>query len=149
MTAIPRAIRVIGTPGQVTLRYQINGGPEQTETDVTLPWEKQYPVYNEISTSVSADGGDTAVTCTITTGFVPDGTAAHLQLRLLRIARRAANRLGRTATAPSVPRRAGRPGARAEADVMPNSAEIRPWLVGAPASIRYAPAIPFCLREST
>jgi hypothetical protein len=59
-------MRVIGAPGQVTLRYQINGGPEQTETDVTLPWEKQYPVYNEVSTSVSADGGDTAVTCTIT-----------------------------------------------------------------------------------
>jgi hypothetical protein len=59
-------MRVIGAPGQVTLRYQINGGPEQTKTDVTLPWEKQYPVYNEVSTSVSADGGDTAVTCTIT-----------------------------------------------------------------------------------
>jgi hypothetical protein len=59
-------MRVSGAPGQVTLRYQINGGPEQTETDVTLPWEKQYPVYNQISTSVSADGGDTAVTCTIT-----------------------------------------------------------------------------------
>ncbi len=59
-------MRVIGVAGPVTLRYQINGGPEQTETDVTLPWEKQYPVYDEISTSVSADGGDTAVTCTIT-----------------------------------------------------------------------------------
>jgi hypothetical protein len=59
-------MRVSGDPGPVTLRYQINGGPEQTETDVSLPWEKQYPVYNEISTSVSADGGDTAVTCTIT-----------------------------------------------------------------------------------
>jgi hypothetical protein len=59
-------MRVSGAPGPVTLRYQINGGPQQTETGVTLPWEKQYPVYNEISTSVSADDGDTAVTCTIT-----------------------------------------------------------------------------------
>jgi hypothetical protein len=59
-------MRVIGDAGPVTLRYQINGGPEQTETDVTLPWEKQYPVYDEVSTSVSADGGDTAITCTIT-----------------------------------------------------------------------------------
>jgi hypothetical protein len=58
-------MRVSGA-GPVTLRYQINGGPEQTETGVTLPWEKQYPVYNEISTSVTADAGDTAVTCTIT-----------------------------------------------------------------------------------
>jgi hypothetical protein len=48
-------MRVSGAPGPVTLRYQINGGPQQTETGVTLPWEKQYPVYNEISTSVSAD----------------------------------------------------------------------------------------------
>ncbi len=61
-------MRVIGAAGPVTLRYQINGGPEHTETDVTLPWEKQYPVYDEISTSVSADGGDSAVTCTITMG---------------------------------------------------------------------------------
>lgn len=59
-------MRVSGAPGPVMLRYKINGGPEQTETGVTLPWEKQYPVYNEISTSVTADAGDTAVTCTIT-----------------------------------------------------------------------------------
>ena len=58
-------MRVIGGTGPVTLRYQINGGPEHTETDVTLPWEKQYPVYDEISTSVSADGGDSPLTCTI------------------------------------------------------------------------------------
>jgi hypothetical protein len=68
-------MRVIGAAGPVTLRYQINGGPEQTETDVTLPWEKQYPVYNEISTSVSADGGDTVLTCTI----IMDGNLASYQ----------------------------------------------------------------------
>jgi len=61
-------MRVIGAAGPVTLHYRINGGPEETETGVTLPWEKQYPVYDEISTSVSADGGDTALTCTITMG---------------------------------------------------------------------------------
>ncbi|WIM89177.1 hypothetical protein PT015_06910 [Candidatus Mycobacterium wuenschmannii] len=59
-------IQVIGGAGPVTLRYQINGAPEQTETGVTLPWEKDYPVYNEISSSVTADAGDTALTCTIT-----------------------------------------------------------------------------------
>jgi hypothetical protein len=68
-------MRVIGDAGPVTLRYQINGGPEHTETGVTLPWEKQYPVYDEISTSVSADAGDTALTCTITM----DGKLASFQ----------------------------------------------------------------------
>jgi hypothetical protein len=58
-------MEVRGAAGPVTIRYQINGGPEQTETDVTLPWEKQYPVYNEISSSVTADGGDAALICTI------------------------------------------------------------------------------------
>ncbi len=58
-------MRISGADGPVTLRYHINGGPQQTETDVTLPWEKQYPVYHEVSTSVSADAGDTAITCTI------------------------------------------------------------------------------------
>jgi hypothetical protein len=51
--------------GPVTIRYQINGGAEQTETNVTLPWEKQYPVYNEIQSSVTADGGDTELICSI------------------------------------------------------------------------------------
>lgn len=49
----------------VTIRYRINGGPEETEANVALPWEKQYPVYNELESKVSADGGDTALTCTI------------------------------------------------------------------------------------
>jgi hypothetical protein len=51
--------------GPVTIRYQINGGPEQTEMNVTLPWQKSYPVYNEIQSSVSADGGDAELICTI------------------------------------------------------------------------------------
>ena len=49
----------------MTIRYQINGAPEQTETNVTLPWSKQYPVFKEIDTSVSADGGDAELICTI------------------------------------------------------------------------------------
>jgi len=59
-------MRVSGATGPVTIRYQINGGPQATETGVTLPWEKQYPVYDEVSTSVTADGGDDPITCTIT-----------------------------------------------------------------------------------
>ena len=49
----------------MTIRYRINGGPEQTEPNVPLPWEKQYSVYNEVESQVSADGGDVALTCTI------------------------------------------------------------------------------------
>lgn len=52
-------------PGPATIRYQINGGPQQTESNVVLPWEKQYPVYKEIQTSVSADAGDAELICTI------------------------------------------------------------------------------------
>ena len=58
-------MQVVGGVGVANIRYQINGGPEQTETNVTLPWEKQYPVYNEIESSVTADGGDAELTCTI------------------------------------------------------------------------------------
>ncbi|MGB7871140.1 MAG: hypothetical protein WBM01_23225 [Mycobacterium sp.] len=58
-------MQVRGAASPVTIKYQINGGPEQTETDVTLPWEKQYTVYNEIESSVTADGGDAELTCTI------------------------------------------------------------------------------------
>ena len=58
-------MRVSGAAGPVTIKYQINGGPEQTEKDVTLPWEKQYPVYNEIESSVTADAGDTELSCNI------------------------------------------------------------------------------------
>jgi hypothetical protein len=58
-------MQVSGAAGPVTIKYQINGGPVQTETDVTLPWEKQYPVYNEIESSVSADAGDTELSCNI------------------------------------------------------------------------------------
>jgi hypothetical protein len=54
-------MQVRGAASPVTIKYQINGGPEQTETDVTLPWEKQYPVYNEIESSVTADGGGTII----------------------------------------------------------------------------------------
>jgi hypothetical protein len=68
-------MRVSGATGPVTIRYQINGGPAQTETAVTLPWEKQYPVFNEIQTSVTADAGDTELDCTI----IMDGKLAAFQ----------------------------------------------------------------------
>jgi hypothetical protein len=57
-------MRVSG-PGQATISYQINGGAEQVEPDVALPWEMQYPVYDEIVSSVTADGGDAELTCSI------------------------------------------------------------------------------------
>ncbi|MDM4139328.1 MULTISPECIES: hypothetical protein [Mycobacterium] len=58
-------MKVSGGSAPVTIRYRINGGPEQTETNVPLPWEKQYSVYNEVESQVSADGGDAPLTCTI------------------------------------------------------------------------------------
>ncbi len=59
-------MKVIGGSAPVTIRYRINGGAEQTETNVVLPWEKQYPVYDELESEVAADAGNTALTCTIT-----------------------------------------------------------------------------------
>jgi glycerate-2-kinase len=58
-------MKVSGGSAAVTIRYRINGGPEQTEPNVPLPWEKQYSVYNELESQVTADGGDVALTCTI------------------------------------------------------------------------------------
>lgn len=58
-------MKVSGGSAPVTIRYRINGGPEQTETNVTLPWEKEYTVYNEVESEVTADGGDTDLTCSI------------------------------------------------------------------------------------
>ncbi len=58
-------MKVSGGSAPVTIRYRINGGPEQAESNVPLPWEKQYPVYNELESQVTADGGDTPLTCTI------------------------------------------------------------------------------------
>lgn len=58
-------MRVGSGTGPVTIRYQINGGAEQTVTGATLPWEKQYPVYDKIQSSVTADGGDAEITCSI------------------------------------------------------------------------------------
>jgi hypothetical protein len=58
-------MQVRGGVGPVTVRYEINGAPEQTETNVALPWEKQYPVYNEVESKVTADGGDAPLTCSI------------------------------------------------------------------------------------
>lgn len=57
-------MRVSGAE-QATIRFQINGGAEQIEPNAALPWEMQYPVYNEIQTSVTADAGDVALTCSI------------------------------------------------------------------------------------
>jgi hypothetical protein len=62
---IGTATMTVRGPGPATIRYQINGGAEQTESNVSLPWEKQYPVYNEIQSSVSADAGDAELICTI------------------------------------------------------------------------------------
>jgi hypothetical protein len=61
-------MKVSGGSAPVTIRYRINGGLEQTETNVSLPWEKQYSVYNELESQVTADGGDVALTCTIIMG---------------------------------------------------------------------------------
>ncbi|GBE66749.1 hypothetical protein MFM001_32110 [Mycobacterium sp. MFM001] len=58
-------MKVSGGSAPVTIRYRINAGPEQTETNVALPWEKQYTVYNEVESEVTADGGDTDLTCSI------------------------------------------------------------------------------------
>lgn len=60
-------MKVVGTSnGPVTIHYQINGGPEQTETDVTLPWQKSYPVFAELESKVGADAAGTSLVCTIT-----------------------------------------------------------------------------------
>ncbi len=58
-------MKVSGGGAPVTIRYRINGGTAQTETNVTLPWEKSYPVYDQLESEVAADGGDAALTCTI------------------------------------------------------------------------------------
>lgn len=55
-----------GATRPVTITYSINGGPEQTEADVVLPWSKDYPVYPELDTWVKAADGDAEMTCTIT-----------------------------------------------------------------------------------
>ena len=59
-------MKVIGGTAPVTIRYRVNGGDEQTESNVTLPWEKQYSVYEELESEVAADGGSAELTCTIT-----------------------------------------------------------------------------------
>lgn len=60
-------MKVLGTADvPVSITYRINGGPQQTESNVSLPWEKSYPVYDEVETSVTADAGDAALSCTIT-----------------------------------------------------------------------------------
>lgn len=58
-------MNVTGGSAPVTIRYRINGGAEQTETSVTLPWKKQYSVYDELESEVAADGGTSPLTCTI------------------------------------------------------------------------------------
>lgn len=61
-------MEVTGGTGPATIRYSINGAAEQVETDVTLPWTKDYPVYDRVSSYVSAEGA--ASMCTI----ILDGT---------------------------------------------------------------------------
>ncbi|MGY1988922.1 hypothetical protein [Mycolicibacterium fortuitum] len=58
-------MKVLGGTDPVTIRYRINGGAERTESDVTLPWEKQYPVYEELESEVIADGGSAVLSCSI------------------------------------------------------------------------------------
>jgi hypothetical protein len=58
-------MKVLGGTAPVTIRYRINGGAEHTEPNVTLPWEKQYSVYEELESEVAADGGSTELTCSI------------------------------------------------------------------------------------
>lgn len=57
-------IKVSGT-GQATISYQINGAAEEVERDVALPWELEYPVYDKVQSSVTADAGDAELTCSI------------------------------------------------------------------------------------
>ncbi|TDH52109.1 hypothetical protein E2F47_14945 [Mycobacterium eburneum] len=61
-------MKVTGGSAPVTITCSINGAAEQTETNVTLPWEKQYPVYDKVETWVTADGGAEVLGCTITMG---------------------------------------------------------------------------------
>jgi hypothetical protein len=72
---IGTATMKVSGAGQATIRYQINDGAEQTESNVALPWEKQYPVYNEIQSSVNADAGDAELLCSI----VMDGKLAAFE----------------------------------------------------------------------
>jgi hypothetical protein len=72
---IGTATMKVSGAGQATIRYQINGGAEQTESNVALPWEKQYPVYNEIQSSVTADAGDAELLCSI----IMDGKLAAFE----------------------------------------------------------------------
>ena len=62
---IGTATMKVSGAARATIRYQINGGAEQVVTDATLPWELEYPVYNEIQSSVTADAGDVQLICTI------------------------------------------------------------------------------------
>jgi len=57
-------MKVVGS-GTATIRYQINGGPQQIETGVVLPWDKSYPVFDKVDSKVSADAGDVSLICTI------------------------------------------------------------------------------------
>lgn len=58
-------MKVVGGATPVTIRYRINDGAEQIETNVMLPWEKEYPVYDKIESSVTAEGGDAELSCSI------------------------------------------------------------------------------------
>lgn len=49
-------MEVRGGTGPVTIRYSINGGAEQAETAETLPWTKDYPVYDRLTSYVIVEG---------------------------------------------------------------------------------------------
>ena len=62
------AVMKVTGSGQATIRYRINGGDEQTEADVALPWERQYPVYDKLESSVTAESGGASLMCSIMMG---------------------------------------------------------------------------------
>ncbi|MFI5717492.1 hypothetical protein [Nocardia sp. NPDC051750] len=49
-------LEVRGGTVPVTIRYSINGAAEQVETVDTLPWTKEYPVYEQVTSYVSVKG---------------------------------------------------------------------------------------------
>ncbi|MFT3714469.1 MAG: hypothetical protein QM774_00580 [Gordonia sp. (in: high G+C Gram-positive bacteria)] len=59
-------LQVQGT-GTATIHYTVNGGDEQTEENVTLPWEKEYGAVDELTSTVKGDGAG-VTGCSITFG---------------------------------------------------------------------------------
>ncbi|WP_168700788.1 hypothetical protein [Gordonia paraffinivorans] len=64
-TPVGTATMEVQGSGTAVIRYRINGGPEEVESNAALPWKKEYPVYPKIESTVSAEGPG-ADGCTIT-----------------------------------------------------------------------------------